>query len=363
MNKHLQRAHVLLQLSRYAQAEKEVRKAIVQEPDSDFAHRILALSLINQADLGTKSVKAKRFRFWPLVKSRPSRDLDLGHEAVREAQHAVHIDPQEPYNHYVLAIVLAGMDDLHASGNALAEAIRLTPRQADFHAFQAFLCHKSKQWPRMLAAADECLKLDPQHKLALGRKAVAMLNLGQARQAAEVAAHALTIHPNDSYIHEVKALADLHKGRPHQAIDHLREALRVDPESQSSKANLAFAWKVASPKYVHAGKGKYIVQKAKSSWPLGLLFFIIIRIILGANSCSDHHASPPYSPSGWPQNRPADYDDMRKILQKYDQRNSPPGNPTNSSAPVTPEEFMKDFLKRHLPPSGNPTSSPSPTAP
>ena len=135
MNKHTQRAQMLLQLGRYEQAEKESRKAIAAAPDDDFAHRLLALALSNQARLRLRSARAAKKPLFRRGHDRQAEILELRHEAVREAQHAVHLAPEEPYNHYVLAVVLAGLEDLDAARTSLSTAIRLAPREAEFHAY------------------------------------------------------------------------------------------------------------------------------------------------------------------------------------------------------------------------------------
>ena len=74
MNSNLERALMLYQQSRHELAENELRQSLASEPQSAYAHALLALCL------------AQRENF---------------QEATNEAQQAIHLEPDFPFAHFL----------------------------------------------------------------------------------------------------------------------------------------------------------------------------------------------------------------------------------------------------------------------
>ena len=201
----------------------------------------------------------------------------------------------------------------------------------------------SEQWELSLSAADECLKANPRHKMGLGRKAVALLNLGRTQQAAAVAANALAIYPNDPYIHEIKGLTDLYIGRPGTAMNHLREALRIDPESESAKIRYDFARKVGSQGYEHTGRGRYVPRRARARWGWVFLVVVVTQVVGLIDKCSGPQQGG-YSPA--PQNMP-NYEEYLKHLRDDVPQQLPTANsPTDNFPPASASPGDHSACKR-----------------
>src|SRR3954453_19947186 len=102
-----QRALILQQQRRYADAERELRQALAQDPHDARMHAVLALALNAQ----------QRFR-----------------EATDEAQAAVGLAPDEAFGHYALAKVLFDRNRFQEAAFVINEAVRLDAYNADHFA-------------------------------------------------------------------------------------------------------------------------------------------------------------------------------------------------------------------------------------
>ena len=62
-----------------------------------------------------------------------------GNDATREAEQAIHLEPDVPMSHYVYACVLDKRSRPDEALNAIREAIRLNPGESSFYALNASL--------------------------------------------------------------------------------------------------------------------------------------------------------------------------------------------------------------------------------
>jgi Tfp pilus assembly protein PilF len=216
MNQHLQRALVLLEQSRYELAEKELRGALADDPHDAHTHALLALAMVNQ------------------------KQYD---EATQEAQHAIHLAPDEPFPHYVLAIVLRERQRLPEALAAINEALRLAPYDANYHGVQSAIFIRQEKWRDALAAAERGLEIDPEDDDCTNMKAIALVKLGRKADAHAAIEGALARSPDNATTHANQGWTYLDQGNPKQALEHFREALRLDPTSQWARAGMLEALK------------------------------------------------------------------------------------------------------------------------
>jgi len=218
----IERARLLLQVDRHEDAARELTRVLAAEPENPEAHTLFALAAMG----------AKRFE-----------------EATDAARRAVGLAPDWPHAHYVLGAVLC---DRNREKEALAsarEAVRLDPEDPDHHALEA-ACHAgTKRWKDMRAAAERALELDPTHVWGLNLRAGALRQLGELDAAAEALDYALAEDPEDSNTHTSYGFAALQRGQVHDALQHFREALRLEPENETARVGLAEALKARNPLY------------------------------------------------------------------------------------------------------------------
>jgi tetratricopeptide (TPR) repeat protein len=208
---NLQRAALLFRQSRFDLAERELRQALGDAPNDARAHALLGLCL----------AKAERFD-----------------EATREAQEAIALAPDLPLTHYALADILhdrARLDEAHA---AILEAIRLDPEDADYRALLANVLADRRRWPEALEAADDALRLDAEHTPATNLRAMALLHLGRKEEAGATIEGALARDPENAASHANLGWNLLHRADHDRAIEHFREALRIDPTFEWAREGL-----------------------------------------------------------------------------------------------------------------------------
>src|SRR5262249_51238586 len=124
---------------------------------------------------------------------------------------------------------------------AILEAIRLDPYQAAYFGILASLEMQRSRWREALAAADQGLAIDPEHTLCTNLRAQALVKLGDRAAAAATMGEALARRPDDAYTHANQGWAMLHAGQPQQALEHFREALRLDPGMEWARAGVVEA--------------------------------------------------------------------------------------------------------------------------
>lgn len=222
MNRNYERALLLYQQNRHEQAGQHLRQVLATDPHDPHAHALLALCLVEQKDYA---------------------------EATREAQQAIALAPDLSFVHYAHARVLSERNRESEALAAIREAIRLDPQEADFCALEAGLLVDLKQWPEALAAAERGLQLDAEHVACTNLRAIALVKLGRQAEAGRTIDAALARNPDNAVTHANQGWTLLHAGDANRALEHFREALRLDPTNEWARAGIVEALKARNPIY------------------------------------------------------------------------------------------------------------------
>jgi tetratricopeptide (TPR) repeat protein len=207
----LARAEALIELGRRAEAEREARRLLAEEPESADGHTMLALALFLQ---------------------------DRRAEAAAEAAEAVRLDPTSRTAQVALA--LAGQD-----AAAAGAAIRLGPDRTSSFAALAQAKLEDADPVAVLEAAERGLAIDPEDALLHTYRALALTLLGRLEPAERAARTALARDPESALSHEVLARTLAHQGRWPEAAEHLAAALRLRPGDEA-RADLERARRAAA---------------------------------------------------------------------------------------------------------------------
>jgi tetratricopeptide (TPR) repeat protein len=195
----------------------------------------------------------------------------------------VHLGPDFPFAHYALAKVYY---DRHRYPDALAaigEAIRLDSTDADQFSLLAAIHLDQKHWRDALSAAEQGLQFDPEHVGCTNLRAIALVKLGRKAEAGATIGAALSKNPDNSLTHANQGWTLLEQGQPKPALEHFREALRLDPENDWARRGIVEALKARN--IIYAVMLKYFLFMSRLSgraqWAILLGGYFGNRLLAG----------------------------------------------------------------------------------
>ena len=228
MNPHFERAELLYRQSRYDTAEDELRRCMADDPDFAPAHALLALCMLARESFA---------------------------DATDCAQRAVGMAPDVPFPHYVLAQVMMARNRFEEAEQSARQAVELNPYSADLHQMLGDAYFAQRRWPSALEEAEEGLRLDAEHIGCANLRAMALVKLGRKDEADKVLEGVLARDPEDGYSHANQGWTALHQNDPKKALEHFREALRLEPTLEFAQAGM-----------VEALKARYFIYRLMLRW-------------------------------------------------------------------------------------------------
>jgi len=222
MKPHFQRGSLLFEQRRFADAIGELRLQLAEEAEDSLTHGLLGLCLA---------------------------EVEKYDEATHHAQQAIVLAPDRPFGQYALAQVMLRRNRYGEAQAAILEAIRLNPYEAQYFAILGSLHLQASRWRDALAAADQGLAIDPEHGPCTNVRAQALVKMGDRAAAAATMHQALARRPDDPYAHANQGWTLLHQGEPLKAMEHFREALRLNPELEWARAGIVEAMKARNIVY------------------------------------------------------------------------------------------------------------------
>lgn len=218
----IERALLLIDQRRYADAEGELGQALANDPDNAWPHALLAVCLA-------------------------SRDAHA--EASEHGRRALAIEPDSADIRRLVGRVELGRNDLEAAHRLFSEAIELDPYSSDSFAGRAAVHAQRKHWRAAMNDVDRALELDPDNLEAINLRALANRALGRREAGADDLAEALRIDPNDAASHANLGWAYLERRQLKPAETHFREALKLNPELEWARVGVLETIKSKLPVY------------------------------------------------------------------------------------------------------------------
>ena len=216
MGPHFQRASLLCNRERHAEAIPELQHAIAEDANDPFAHGLLAIAL---------------------------SETDRHQQAVEAARRAIEIAPDSDYGHYVLARVYTDRSRLNEAFAAISTAVQIDPADVLNHAWLARIEFERGNWEASVAAANAGLALDAENDMCLHYRSLALTKLGRGDEARRDQETLLAANPDDPHSHAARGWTLLEAGETEKAKAHFLEALRLDPRLDYARAGLANALK------------------------------------------------------------------------------------------------------------------------
>jgi tetratricopeptide (TPR) repeat protein len=249
-NKSFQHALILLEQGRYDLAEEKLRQTLAADPTNGLAHALLAQCLCERKRLT---------------------------EATDEAYHAVRTEPNLAAGHAALARALHERNYFDEAKNAIEEALRLEPRNPDHFARLGGIAFDRRDWTAALDAAEQGLEQDPEHISCNNLRAMALVKLGRNAEAGQTLASTLARDPENAYSHANQGWALLHEGKYTKALEHFREALRLEPGMDNARAGIVEAMKARTG--IYALLLRYFLWMGR--WSRKVQWLIILGLFFG----------------------------------------------------------------------------------
>lgn len=267
------KALALYRHRRYAPAREELGRELAEQPNSSYAHALMALCYAAESNC-------------------------VAGRAAAEA--AITAEPTSAFAHYSLAWVLyrdttfasARRADLHFCSNkvqdrrrralkrakaSLQEALKLKPDNADYHGLLAFVLHDMGQYRKSLVSARQGLAIDPQHSESLKAAALGARATRSVEEAAEASEAAIRSAPDGAVAHAIHGRTLLLAGRYDEAMHHLVEGMRLDPENGYVQAQ-----------FLEGCRARFAIYRVllrarrKGRWPIqrhGLVFSLLLLVL------------------------------------------------------------------------------------
>lgn len=222
MTDHFERGCLLYNTRRYKEAEEEFRADLSFSSPTARAQSMLSLSLLAQ---------------------------DKAEDARKVAQQAITLDPDDSFSHYVLSLIFYNLKRLHDAENSIKEALRLNPYNSTYFAHAADIYIGRDLWKTALEYADCGLEIAPTDVDCLNCRTIALTKLGKLTEAEETIELALAREPENDISHANKGWILFKRGKPGEAAQHYREALRLNPNSRWAREGILEALKARNPVY------------------------------------------------------------------------------------------------------------------
>lgn len=258
---------MLLQQSRFDLAEAELRLALAEDPDNGRLHSFLAICLTERDRLD---------------------------EAQAAADRGIGLAPDEPAAHYIRAQVLRKRKELEGALGAVEESLRLGPAQPPAWALRGAIHLDRRSWPAALEAAESGLSFDAGDADCANVRAIALTQLGRREEAAASLGAALERDPENDVTHANRGWGLLHEGDPRKAMEHFREALRLDPTNEWARAGIVEALKARNPIYGLMLKYFLWMGRLSSKAQLGIVVGGFIGYQVLAEQSARHPAARPF---------------------------------------------------------------------
>jgi tetratricopeptide (TPR) repeat protein len=261
---HIKLAHMLLENGRPRDAEKQLSQALQYEPDNHYV-----LSLLAKCKLDLKEF---------------DRANDLIESAIRQA-------PNEDYYYYLYAFTNYQQDKNGKALLHLQKACALNPYAAAYFGLWAMILIEEKQFNPALEKANQGLAIDAEDLTCLNARATALNKLRRTDDAFITMQHALKQDPENEFTHTTFGWNLLEKGRHHEAVNHFKEALRLNPSLESARNGLKEALKSRVAPYRWLLKYSFwVTNKSKNArWIIPITIFVIVRLFAGASAAGSEN--------------------------------------------------------------------------
>jgi tetratricopeptide (TPR) repeat protein len=257
----LERASQLVAHKRFDDAEKHLKEVLAIDPNQIDAICLLAIC---------------------------KSELHQHDEALILIKQAIRQQPDNDYFLYLHALFSFQKEDLKEAKKFVLNAISFNPHHADYFGLLASININQKDWTLALENANKGLEIDAENLTCLNTRSTALFKLDKKMEAFSTIHEALNQDPENDYTHTNMGWGLLEKGDHKKALEHFREALKLNPENENAKAGLVEGLKARYLFYRVFLKYAFWIGnlKGKLQWAVILGFYFgskILRVIANEN--------------------------------------------------------------------------------
>ncbi|NIG52753.1 lipopolysaccharide assembly protein LapB [Chitinophaga sp. Cy-1792] len=249
----IQRAHLLLQQGRVQDAVTTLRQHL-----STYANDIDGLYLLAICFLELGNVE----------------------EAESIISNAIGMAPADDRFYYIRAQIAFNKSQYNAAITAISEAVSIDPNVAGYFGMWSQILIIKRDFKEALEKAEEGLALDPENETCLNLRSTALFNLGKKEEAFSDLHIALEHNPENAYTHANLGWKLLENGDHKKALEHFREALKIDPNQQWAKSGMVQAMQARYWLFRMFLKYQFFMGRLSSGMQWGVIIglFIITRL-------------------------------------------------------------------------------------
>jgi tetratricopeptide (TPR) repeat protein len=193
-----------------AQAEKEYRDVLKQNPNSNIDHNKLGNALMDQGDI---------------------------QEAAAEFKEAFRLNPSDAVSHADLGLILRATQNPSGAMAEFREALRIDPNYVDAHNYLGITMASQGQIPEALAEFQEIIRIQPNSSLGHFNAATALADLEKDEEAAKELRETVRLNPNHYNAHYNLGEMLRLLGELQESAKAFREYVNRAPDTPATKRN------------------------------------------------------------------------------------------------------------------------------
>jgi protein O-mannosyl-transferase len=159
--------------------------------------------------------------------------------AIADYQEVVRLAPDNAQWQVNLGLLYAQQDRVADAADAFARALQLTPNDPKVHTNLGVMLARQGRWPEAVRHYERSIALSPNYALAHRNLGLALATTGDVAGGLREGLEALRLVPGEAQWHYEVAVMLLAQNRTNDAIDHLQQALRLQPQHQAARDMLS----------------------------------------------------------------------------------------------------------------------------
>jgi tetratricopeptide (TPR) repeat protein len=250
----IERANQLIQLSRFSEAERELKNVLGMDPNHGHALALFALCLSEQGKVD---------------------------EAITTVKSAVGKEPDNDFFLYLHAHFLFKQEKFKEAESLISNAISFQPYNAEYFGLLASIHLNQRKWDSALEESNKGLAIDPDNLTCLNTRSTALIKLNKKEEAYSTIEKALMNDPENEMTHANLGWGLLEKGDHRKALEHFSASLKINPDSAYAKAGLVEGLKARYLFYRMFLKYAFWLSnmKAKGQWIVILGLYFGVKIL------------------------------------------------------------------------------------